>query len=172
MSPFEIQRDAVRREEVAGLEARAVLAAEPGNAAAPGVDDGQARTQIRRIEVDRHAGAEFADDEIRMLAAAAMQRAGPMQIVPLRLILAIAVEHLHAVVLAVGDIDPAIGIGDDVMDDVELAGVGAGLAPGLDQFSVRREFVHAGIAVTVGHVDVALRRQCRVGAAVGTARGS
>jgi len=31
--------------------------------------------------------------------------------------------------LAVGDIDPAIGITADIMHDVELAGIGAGLAP-------------------------------------------
>jgi hypothetical protein len=43
--------------------------------------------------------------------------------------IAVAVEHLHAVVLAVGDIDPAVGIGRDVVHDVELAGIGAGLAP-------------------------------------------
>src|ERR1700721_1109561 len=92
--------------------------------------------------------------------------AGPVQIVPLRLVSAVAVEHLHAVVLAVGDIDPAVGVSDDVMDDVELAGVGAGLAPGPDPFSIGCEFVDAGIAVTVGHIDLALRRQRRMGAAV------
>ena len=95
-----------------------------------------------------------------------MQRAGPVQIVPLRLVFAVAVEHLHAVVLAVGDIDPAVGVGDDVVDDVELAGIGAGLAPGLDQLAVGRVFVDAGIAVAVGHIDLALRRQRSVGAAV------
>ena len=52
-----------------------------------------------------------------------------MQIVPLRLVLAVAVEHLNAVVFAVGDVDPAVGVATDVVDDVELALVGAGLAP-------------------------------------------
>lgn len=28
-------------------------------------------------------------------------------------------------VLVVGDIDPAIGVGDDIMHNIELAGVGA-----------------------------------------------
>ena len=54
---------------------------------------------------------------------------GAVHVVPLRLVLAVAVEHLDAVVLAVGDIDPAVGVAADVMGDVELAGVGAGLAP-------------------------------------------
>jgi hypothetical protein len=48
-----------------------------------------------------------------------------VQIVPLRLVFAVAVEYLDAVVLAVGDIDPPLGVGDDVVDDVELAGIGA-----------------------------------------------
>jgi hypothetical protein len=82
-------------------------------------------------------GPSSPTDEIRLLAAtAAAQRAGPVQKVPLRLVFAVAVEHLHAVVLAVGDIDPAVGIGSDIVDDVELAGIGAGLAPGLQQLSV------------------------------------
>ena len=102
----------------------------------------------------------------RLLAAAAMQRAGPVQIVPLGLVFAVAVEHLHAMVLAVGDIDPAVGIGGDVVDDVELAGIGARLAPGLQQLAVGRVFVDAGIAVTVRDVNLALRRQRGMGAAV------
>ena len=69
-------------------------------------------------------------------------------------------------VLAVGDIDPAVGVGGDVVHDVELAGIGAGLAPGLQQLAVRRVLVDAGIAVAVRHVDLALRRQRGVGAAV------
>src|ERR1700687_1954334 len=125
-----IQRDAVRREEFAGLEAGTVLAAEPGDALSLGVDDAQARAQIRHLAIDRHAGAKLANDEIRLPTAAAMQRAGPVQIIPLRLVSAVAVEHLHAMVLAVRDIDPAIGVSDDVVDDIELAEIDARLAPG------------------------------------------
>ena len=143
-----------------------MFAAEPGDALALGIDDGQARPEIGHLEIDGHAWAELADDEGRMLAAAAMQRAGAVQVVPLRLVLAVAIEHLHAMVLAVSHIDPAVGIGRDVVDDVELAGIGAGLAPGLEQFAVRRVFVHAGIAIAVGDVDFAFRRQRGVGAAV------
>jgi hypothetical protein len=32
-------------------------------------------------------------------------------------------------VLAVGDVDPALGVGRDVVRDIELPGIGAGLAP-------------------------------------------
>jgi hypothetical protein len=42
-----------------------------------------------------------------------------MQIVPLRLVSAVTVEHLNAMILAVGDIDPAIGVSDDIVHDVE-----------------------------------------------------
>src|ERR1700682_4907194 len=52
-----IQRDAVRREKFAGLKAGTILAAEPRDALSFGIDDAQARSQIRRFQVDRHAGA-------------------------------------------------------------------------------------------------------------------
>ena len=154
------------RQEFAGLDSRTVLAAEAGDAIALGVDDREPRAQIRHLPIDGHAGAQLADDESRLLAAAATERTGPVQIVPLRLVFAVAVEHLHAMILAVGDIDPAIGIGRDVVDDVELAGIGAGLAPAFEQFAVGRVFVDAGVAVAVGDIDLALRRQRGVGAAM------
>ena len=162
----------MRREEFAGLDARAVLAAEPRDPLALGVDHGKPRSEIRHLAVDRHAGAELADDEVRMPAAAAMQCAGAVQIIPLRLVSAVAVEYLHPVVLAIGNIDVAIRVSCDVVHDVELAGIRARLAPGLDQFSVRCVFVDAGVAVAVGDVDLALRRQRGVGAAVEGGRRS
>src|SRR5262249_649770 len=103
----------MRREELADLDPGTMLAAEPRDALALGVDKGKARAEIGHFQIDGHAGAELADDEGRLLAAAATQRARAMQIVPLRLELAVAVEHLHAMVLAVGDIDPAVGVGGD-----------------------------------------------------------
>ena len=89
-----------------------------------------------------------------------------MQVVPLRLVAAVAVENLHPVVLAVGDIDPAVRVGDDVVRDVELARIGAALAPRKQQLAVRREFVDAGIRVAVRDIDVEIGRQRGVGAAV------
>src|SRR3954453_21138602 len=135
---FRIHCDAVRREEFAGFQPRAVLAAEPGDAVALGVDDREPWAEIGHLAIDRQAGTEFADDEIRLFAAAAAQRAGPVQIVPLRLVFAVAVEHLHAVVLAIRDIDPAVGVGCDVVDDIELAGIGARLAPGFQELAIGR----------------------------------
>jgi hypothetical protein len=89
-----------------------------------------------------------------------------VQIVPLRLEFTVAVKHLQPVVLAIGDIDPAIGIAADVVRHIELPGIGAGLAPRKQQFAVGGEFVDAGIAVAVRHVNVAARRQCGVRAVV------
>jgi hypothetical protein len=57
-----------------------------------------------------------------------------VQIFPLRLVFAIAVKDLDSMVLAVGDIDPAVGVAADIVNDVELAGAGAGLAPRHQQF--------------------------------------
>ena len=130
------------------------------------VDDADPRAEIRAVAVDRLHRAELADIADRVAGIVHVEPARPVQIVPLRLVLAVAVEHLDAVVLAVGDIDPAVGVGADVVHDVELAGVGAGLAPRHQQFAVRRIFVHPGIAVAVGDVDLAFRRQRGVGAAV------
>jgi hypothetical protein len=41
-----------------------------------------------------------------------------MHVDPLRLVPAVAIEHLHAMVLAVGDVDPAFGVGRDVVRDI------------------------------------------------------
>src|SRR5258708_39876689 len=90
-----IQREAVRREEFAGLDARAVLAAKPRDPLALGVNDGQARTQTRHLAIDRHARAGLANDKIPLLAAAAMQRTGAMQMIPPPLVSPLAAAHLH-----------------------------------------------------------------------------
>jgi hypothetical protein len=67
------------------------------------------------------------------------------------------VEDLHTVVLTVRDIDPSIGIATDVVRNIELPWPDARATPGLQQFPFGRELVHAGIAVTVRHVDVPRR---------------
>ncbi len=89
-----------------------------------------------------------------------------MQIIPLRLVFAVAIEHLDAVVFTIGDIDKTVGVGCDVVDDIELAGIAARLAPGFYQPAVGRIFVHASVAITVRDINLALRRQRGVGAAV------
>src|SRR5581483_4450426 len=71
-----IQCEAMRRQELSGREPGTVLAPEPRDTRAPAVQNGQARSEIGNPAIDRHARAEFADDEIGMPAAAAMQREG------------------------------------------------------------------------------------------------
>lgn len=107
-----------------------------------------------------------ADVAQRMLARFHPQRAGAMQVVPLRLVLAAGVEDLHPMVLAVGDVDPAVGVAADVVHDVELARTAAGLSPGAQQLAVWRVLVHARVAIAVRHVDLAAGRERGVGAAV------
>src|SRR5215470_8084863 len=151
-----VERKAVRRQELAGVKTWPVLAAESSDALALRIDDGQARSEIRDLEIDRHARPQFPDDEVRLAPAATTQSARTVQVLPLRLVFAVTVEHLHAMIFPVGDVDPAVLIGHDVVDDVELAGVRARLAPGHDVLTVGRILVHAGITVAVGHVDLAL----------------
>src|SRR5216684_8211605 len=110
-----VDGEPVRRQEAAGLLPRAVLAAQPRDQAALLVDDREARTDVGVLAVDAHAGPQLADDEFRILAAAgaAIERTGPVHVVPLQLVLAVAVEHLHAMIFAIGDIYPAILVGRD-----------------------------------------------------------
>ena len=95
-----------------------------------------------------------------------------MQVVPLRLVPAVAVEDLDAMVLAVGHVHPAVRVAADVVRDVELAGIGARLAPRQRSVPSGRILVDAGVAVAVGDVEVALRATARCACSGGTARRS
>src|SRR5580692_5665581 len=130
------------------------------------IDNTDPRPEIGNITADRGGWADFANVADRLVTVWHVETARAVQVFPLRLVFAVAVEHLDAMVLAVGDIDPAVGVGDDVVDDVELAGIGAGFTPTFNQLAVGRVLMHASIAVAVGDVDLALRRQRGVGAAV------
>src|SRR5271169_5656265 len=104
--------------------------AEPRQKLALARIDADPRATIRQVDVDRHVRPDLTDEETRRLGAALHIEAGrTVHVVPLRLILAVAVEHLDAVVLTVGDIDPTVRVAADVVGDVELPGIGAGLAP-------------------------------------------
>src|SRR6187401_1883958 len=106
------------------------------------------------VAIDVHARTELADQEFSASPLMAIQAAGPVQVVPLHFVLAVAVEYLHAMVLAIGYVHPALGVGDDVVDDVELSRVGAGLTPGEHELPVGRILVHARVAVTVRDVEL------------------
>src|SRR6266542_4724564 len=84
-----------------------------------------------------------------VLGAVHEEAAGTVEVVPLALVLAPAVEDLHAMVLAIGDVDEAVAVGDEVMRQVEVPRAGARLAPGHDVRTVRRVLVDARVAVAV-----------------------
>src|SRR6266567_7555465 len=123
-----IDGEPVRRDELAGFEP-GMGVAEPGQQFALMGVDADPRPAIRDVDVDRHVGADLADIEARR--ARAGFHAKPrrtVHVVPLRLVFAVAVEYLDAVVLAVGDIDPAVRVAANIVGDIELTRVGAGLA--------------------------------------------
>src|SRR3989304_2772686 len=70
----------------------------------------------------------------------------------------LAGEDLPAVVLAVGDVDEPVGVGREVVGDVEAPRVGPGRAPRDEVPALRVVLVHARVAVAVGDVDVARPR--------------
>ena len=78
--------------------------------------------------------------------------AGPPAEVP-----ALGREDLDALVRAVADVELAVVIEGDGVRQVELAGAMTGFAPRFDEPAVACEAVHAGVPVTVGHIDVAIR---------------
>ena len=116
----------MRRNELAGTAATRRIGLNAGDQIALQIEDTEPGSDIRQIDIDRQMRPDFTDEAQRALAAGHEQSAGTVQIVPLRLELAVAVEHLNAVILAVGDIDPAVGIATNIMRDVELAGQRAG----------------------------------------------
>jgi hypothetical protein len=160
-----VHREPVGRQELGWTEA-GPKPAQSGDSLARVVDDGHSRAEVRNVAADRLRRTEFADVAHRAFARRHEEAAWAVQVVPLRLVLAVAIEHLHAMILAVGYIDPAVGIASDIVRDVELARIGAGPAPGQQQLAVRRVFVDARVAITIRHIDVALRRHGGVGAAM------
>src|SRR5262249_10844808 len=79
----------------------------------------------------------------------------PVDVVPNRLKVAVAVEDLDTAVLAVGDVDVVVIVDADVMRALEVAGLDAVRAPRDDELAVRREAVDRVVAVAVGDDDVA-----------------
>ena len=63
---------------------------------------------VRPLSRGYRLRAQFADDGQRRLAPRHIEAAGARHIAPPGLVFAIAVEHLHAMVIPVGDIDQAV----------------------------------------------------------------
>src|SRR6267142_5123476 len=100
------------------------------------IDNTDTRTEIGDVAADGSGWADFADVADRLVTIWHVEAARAVQVLPLRLVSAVAVEHLDPVVFAVGDIDPAVGVAADVVNDVELALAGSGLAPRHQQFAI------------------------------------
>src|SRR5215471_16616160 len=146
----------MRRQEFGRTQAWA-KPTQAGNALARIVDDRNPWAEVWDVAADRLHRAEFADVADWAFARRHEQAARAVQIVPLCLVLAVAVEHLHAMILPVGHIDPAIGIAGDVVRNIEFAWIRARRTPGEQQLAVRRVFVRSRVAIAVGHIDVAPR---------------
>src|SRR5882672_2326489 len=98
--------------------------AEPGQHLAFNAMDADSRPDVGPVPVDFSRGAAFADIDERVAPGRHAHAVWPVQIVPLGLEPAVAVEHLDPMVLAVGYVEPAVGIAADIVRDVELAEVG------------------------------------------------
>src|SRR5439155_3372827 len=72
--------------------------------------------------------------------------------------LAARAKDLNAVVLAVAHKHPSVAVGPHTVWQLELARPAAWLAPRLQVLAARGEAVYAGVAVTVGDVQLAARR--------------
>ena len=125
------------RPEKRGRRGAGVHVAKAGQQLALVVDDADAGAEVRTVAVDRLHRSELADIADRVTSVVHVEATGPVQIIPLRFVFPVAVEDLDAMVFAVGDIDPTLGVGADVVHDIELSGAGAGLAPRHQQFTVR-----------------------------------
>src|SRR5215469_11697738 len=68
--------------------------------------------------------------------------------------IAVAVEHLNAMVAAIGDINVAVIVGRDRMRRVELTGPVAAIAPGLEPFAVLVGLGDPRIDVAVADIGV------------------
>src|SRR5215831_12094939 len=95
---------------------------------------------------------EFADEEVAL--SIQTDAVWSMDVVPHGDELAVGVEHLDAMGLAVGDVDAVLAVDDHVVGANELAGIDAGLAPREDVAAVGGELVDAAVAVAVRDVEV------------------
>ena len=127
----------MRGDELARLLAEAV--AETRQPLTAPVVDADPRPDIRHVAINVHPRAEIAHEHV--LVVGNVDRARTVHILPLRLEVALRVEYLHAMVLPVGHVDISVGVGGDIVRDVELSGVDARLAPRKEQVAVRRILV-------------------------------
>src|SRR6185436_19201292 len=77
--------------------------------------------------------------------------------------LAFGCEDLDAIILAVADIDSALGVELHGVGRVELAGSTSGLTPFKEIFAVLGKLDYARVAVAIGHIEAAITGEGDVG---------
>ena len=149
-----IDRNAVWRVHTVETIARTV-ATDSGQYTAFAVEYGDTRSKVRKTAVDRQSRTNLTDVE-ESVGGAAAQRARSMQVMPLRKRAAIGLKDLNAMILAVGNVQPVTLIAAQVVWQVELARVDATPSERREMAAIRREAMHAGVAVAVAHEDAAV----------------
>src|SRR5712671_1757993 len=120
------------------------------------------------VEADENRSVRIADADLRGLAAvfllgnieiavlAARDVVRPAHAGPHAEEVAVRREYLDALVRSIGHVELAVRVERDAVRQVELALAMARRAPRLDEPAVARKAVHAGVAVAVGHVNIAV----------------
>ncbi len=116
------------------------------------IQDGDARGSIltpRRRHERKQRGplTELGHVDVARVVDAHVIGAG--QIVPFVEILAVQVEDLDPIVLAIAHQDALVSQHQHGVGNVEMARLAAGLAPRGAQLTLRREVMHAGVAIAI-----------------------
>src|ERR1019366_1529813 len=120
------------------------------------------------LHADEHLAVRIAYADISGFATVFLLRDIVIAVLPARDIIraahagphaeevAVGREYLDALVRPIGHVELALGVDRDAVRQMELALGVARRAPRRDEPAVAREAVDAGVAVAVGHVNVAV----------------
>jgi hypothetical protein len=116
------------------------------------------------VQVELHDLADVAVCEPDVLVRPHAQAARGARVLRLADVAAVRIEHLDARVVAVGDVEQPLVVGDERMRQVEVARPAPLPVPGLDIIAIGAELVHTGLrlAVPLQHVDLARRTDHRL----------
>jgi hypothetical protein len=111
--------------------------AEPGKALPLQVIDADTRAQVRVILIYGQGWRKFPHVAQLLPIACYVQAAWTVEVVPLVHVRTVGVEYLNSMVFAVCNVHVAMVISADAMNEVELSGIAAGLAPGKQKLPIR-----------------------------------
>ena len=115
------------------------------------IEDTDSRSQVGKVLIDRQRRGEFSNVAKGFTLVSDMQAAWAVQVIPLSQVTPLGVEYLNSVVLSIRHVYLPRLIRANTVDQVEFAGVGAWLAPGEEQPSLRRKLMDPGVAVSVSY---------------------